>query len=131
MSEPNHKSPTGARRRKAAVRFTLSVAVYVALPLLFAWRIDWTRGWLYVAVMLFTVATNIAIIRRTNPSIIAARSEMHKGTKPFDKVIMALYIPAVTAILVVGGLDAGRLHWSSLPAWLLLPALRSTSSVTH
>jgi protein-S-isoprenylcysteine O-methyltransferase Ste14 len=40
------------------------------------------------------------------------------GTPFWDRVLVSLIQLLFMALLVVGGLDAGRHHWTSLPIWL-------------
>ena len=86
-----------------------------ALLFIAAGRLDWTRAWIYFGVSLFGLAVNSVVVFWKNPGLVAERWKRRKATKPFDKVIMALYLPTVIALPVVAGLDAVRFGWSSLP----------------
>src|SRR3546814_7879114 len=59
------------------------------------------------------------VLARVNPVIYRARSRFQPGTKGWDKALLAVILPAMVAILPVAALDAGRLHWSQVPLWLV------------
>jgi len=80
-----------------------------------AGRLDWERGWIYFGVSLFSLAVNSVVVFWKNPGLVAERWKRRKGTKPFDKVFIALYLPTVIALPLVAGLDAARFGWSQLP----------------
>jgi protein-S-isoprenylcysteine O-methyltransferase Ste14 len=56
-------------------------------------------------------------IWRVNPELYAARINPHRGTKPWDKILIGVAIPAMLAIFPVAALDAGRFHWFPVPWW--------------
>jgi protein-S-isoprenylcysteine O-methyltransferase Ste14 len=57
---------------------------------------------------------------RLNPELYAARINPHRGTKPWDKVLIGFAIPAMLAIFPVAALDEGRFHWYPVPWWVCL-----------
>jgi protein-S-isoprenylcysteine O-methyltransferase Ste14 len=75
----------------------------------------WPRGWLFLGLLLVTGALGAWCIWRVNPELYAARINPHRGTKPWDKILIGFAIPAMLAILPVAALDDGRLHWYPLP----------------
>jgi protein-S-isoprenylcysteine O-methyltransferase Ste14 len=63
------------------------------------------------------------MIRWKNPGLLRARLEKSEGTKPFDKLVIAIIFPAIVGCFVVAGLDA-RFGWSSLASqWVYLGVL--------
>jgi len=81
----------------------------------------WTKGWLFFLVI---VAASIVItlyLRRVNPEVIAARINRHKGTKRWDRILLAIFRPTVLTISVLAALDDGRFHWFHLPWWGCVP----------
>jgi protein-S-isoprenylcysteine O-methyltransferase Ste14 len=73
----------------------------------------WHQGWIFFLVFwLYTIVSAI-YLWRVNPEIFVARSKIHRGTKPLDKVFMALLFASLFAIFVVASLDA-RYAWSSV-----------------
>lgn len=90
----------------------LAGAVLFAL----AGRLSWAGGWLFLGLMVATMAANAAVLSHTNPDVIRARWGKRRVTEPFDKVFLALYTPTLTALPMIAALDA-RLAWSSPALW--------------
>ncbi len=102
---------------KLALMFAAGLAAMLALVFLPAGRLDWVGGWVYVGVLAAGAAVNFLALRRLNPELIARRTRAGAGTKAWDRPILGVFRLTTFAILVVGGLDAGRFGWSVLPAW--------------
>ena len=98
--------------------FLLSVLLFAALIFVPAGRLDWIAGWLCLAVMLIGFSAVTAHVAVRTPSLIRRRVKPGAGTPIWDLVLVPLFQLAFIAVLLVGGLDAGRHHWTSLPAWL-------------
>ena len=103
-----------ATRKRVMLALLLNL-VWGAILFGAAGRLDWARGWVYFGLCLLSVAVNSVVVFWKNPGLVAERWKRHTGTKPFDKVFMVLYTPAVFALPVVAGLDAGRFGWAPLP----------------
>ena len=88
-----------------------------------AGTIDWLAGWLYVGLLVATFVVNLTYLLRVNPELIEHRMQFGKGTKRWDKVLMAAFSPLVLAIYVIAGLDAVRFEWSTMSPWMWLPGL--------
>lgn len=100
-----------------AIGVPLSLLLLLFLP---AGALDWRPGWLFVAVLVLGFGLSALILARVNPVIYRARSRFQPGTKGWDKSLLAVILPAMVAILPVGALDAGRLHWSEVPVWIMV-----------
>jgi len=96
------------------------VIVLGGLVFVLARRLDWTLGWIYMAIFAATLVINLACLLRWNPELIPRRARLGKGTKTWDKVWLVLFTPVVMAVFVVAVLEA-RDEVSSAPgaAWLL------------
>jgi protein-S-isoprenylcysteine O-methyltransferase Ste14 len=110
-----------AERRLLLVEVTrnlLFFCILIALLFLSAGRLDYWQGWLLVGLM--AVQTVVSLLQFSgNTSLAAERLKPGPGTKPWDKLFMALYFPLSMGIFVVGGLDAGRFGWTrGLPVWV-------------
>jgi len=96
---------------KWAVRGMFAKVVVALILFLSAGRWDWGMGWVYVGVFFaFDLATAIVVLPR-NPSLLAERAELQKGTKGWDKIIVRLaaaYLPI--ASWIVAGLNE-RWDW--------------------
>lgn len=116
-----------APREPAAMSRGTAIAYAAGLPLalllllfLPAGSIGWRPGWVFVAVLVLGFGASALVLARVNPVIYRARSRFQPGTKGWDKALLAVILPAMVAILPVAALDAGRFHWSAVPAWLLV-----------
>jgi protein-S-isoprenylcysteine O-methyltransferase Ste14 len=77
----------------------------------------WTRGWLFIPVTVVASILATTYLRRVNPEIIAARVNRHKQTKPWDRILLAIFLPTVMVIPILAALDDGRFHWFHVPWW--------------
>jgi len=86
------------------------VLVWIGLQLLGARRLDWTRGWLTVAVYLVGMTAIGIVARRRNPELIAERAKWRrKDTKPFDRFFLAGILVGSFAQPFVAGRESGCL----------------------
>lgn len=114
-----------ARKREPGGRLALRYfGRFGALALLFAGAgtAGWTRGWIFVGLVVLSAAANFLFMRWKNPALVRARLEKQEGVKPFDKVFFRVAVPLMFAFCLVAGL-AERFEW--LPAsleWLYLGA---------
>jgi protein-S-isoprenylcysteine O-methyltransferase Ste14 len=118
MTSKKHEK--GERIGRLSVVLTLlGLPVYFALFMFLpagTWR--WTRGWLFILVFVGSVIPIGFWLWRVNPEVVIARSNPHKGTKRWDKILLSFLFPMMTAIVTVAALDDGRIHWLTLPWWL-------------
>jgi protein-S-isoprenylcysteine O-methyltransferase Ste14 len=89
-----------------------------------AGRLNWTRGWIYVAACLTAALAVDIVVRRANPAVLQARAKWrHKDTEPFDRVFLVIFGAFYFFQPAVAGLDAVRFGWSSIPFWVVYPSL--------
>jgi protein-S-isoprenylcysteine O-methyltransferase Ste14 len=111
-------APQGINRRRVVVGLIglpVFFALFMFLP---AGTWAWRKGWLFILILLGVISAVFVVLRRANPEVIIARSRFHKGTKRWDKILLCLYFPAMSAVLLVAALDDGRFHWSPVPWWV-------------
>ncbi|SDZ68461.1 Protein-S-isoprenylcysteine O-methyltransferase Ste14 [Pseudomonas sp. NFIX28] len=107
--------------RRAAVAYVIGLPLaLLGLIFLPAGTLGWWPGWIFLAVMALGFGVSAWVLARVNPLIYRARSRFQPGTKSWDKKLLAFLLPAMTAVLPVAALDAGRMHWSAVPAWVVL-----------
>jgi protein-S-isoprenylcysteine O-methyltransferase Ste14 len=105
--------------RGRVVRFFLALPVYFALFMFLpAGTWAWAKGWLFIGVFLGTLAVVGLYVWRVNPDVVAARTRSHEGAKRWDRILVAVLLPAVYAIAPVAALDDGRFHWFPVPWWV-------------
>ncbi len=109
------RPPESTDRRRLLTSTITSLVVVVLCLFLPAGTWAWWRGWLFfLAVLAASVAITL-YLRWANPDVIAARVNRHEGTKRWDRILLALFLPAMVSILPVAALDDGRYHWSHVP----------------
>jgi protein-S-isoprenylcysteine O-methyltransferase Ste14 len=106
------------------IAFLLITTFYAALPLLIVGRFDWTRGWIYAVLILFSTLGSRALAARKNPGILAERANSlsAENIKDWDKKMMPLVgILGPLTVLLVSGLDV-RFGWSPVQLGWIAPA---------
>ena len=86
---------------RAVIRFVLVIGVLFVC----AGRLDWPRGWFFIALATITLAVTVPVFQRENPRFLRTRLQKTNGTKPFDKVIYVILMLSVFACLAVAGLN--------------------------
>jgi protein-S-isoprenylcysteine O-methyltransferase Ste14 len=117
------KSPHSRKRAflRGLISFSIFLLLMVGSMFLAAGRINWTPGWVFLGVYLVMAAVVVAYLRRTNPEILAARSEFHwHDQTAAHKVVFVLLIAFFMLMFPVAGLDDGRYRCSDVPLWLAI-----------
>jgi hypothetical protein len=110
--------PQGINRRRPVVFLLILPVYFVLFMFLPAGTWAWAKGWLFIGVYLGTLAVVALYLWRANPEVVVARTGSHKGTKRWDKILLAFLFPVTFAILPVAALDDGRFHWFRVPLWV-------------
>jgi len=84
------------------------LGVFVASIFLCAGRWDWIAGWNFIGVVTCGQVLNVLYLRKKNPEVLRGRSRIGKGTKPWDKVWLFLFMVFYMAIIYVAAFDFGR-----------------------
>ena len=104
-------------RWKLALRGILQSLTFL-LPFVFAGRLNWWRGWLFLGSLLLIAGVSFAVLRHHNPDLMRRRLEQQPGVKRFDRFVLAATIVGFLSFYAVAGLDA-RYGWSQLStAWV-------------
>jgi len=115
----NSTEPSPGQWRSIVRRSVAALLVLVLLLFVPAGSISWSRGWLFLLVLVALIGVSALYLWRINPEIFAARSRIHPGTKRWDRILLGFLFPAMLAIVPVGALDDGRFHWSRI-SWLFV-----------
>jgi protein-S-isoprenylcysteine O-methyltransferase Ste14 len=97
----------------------LGFLLVLGLALFLPGGIGWWQGWLFFLVFVLEIALAALYLWRRNPEIFVARSKIHSGTKPWDKVVIFFLFSSLMTIFPVAGLDS-RFQWSAVPTWLIV-----------
>lgn len=107
--------------RNAVILYAIgSPLILLALVFLPVGRINWTPGWIFIAVLVAAFALSALLLARVNPVIYRARSRFQPGTKTWDLILLAIMLPAMVAEIPLATLDAGRMGWSHVPRWVVV-----------
>jgi protein-S-isoprenylcysteine O-methyltransferase Ste14 len=112
--------PKPMSRTKAILYAIGSPLTLIALVFFPVGRIDWTPGWIFIAVLVAAFGVSALLLARVNPMIYRARSRFQPGTKKWDLMLLAVLFPAFIGEFPLAALDAGRMGWSDVPLWVVL-----------
>jgi protein-S-isoprenylcysteine O-methyltransferase Ste14 len=108
--------PEPIDRRRLIASVGGSLLVFVLCLFLPAGTLAWSRGWLFIAVIVVASIPATLYLRRVNPDVIAARVNRHDGTRRWDLLLGLIFIlPTMLAMPIVAALDDGRYHWFPVP----------------
>ncbi len=102
---------------RACVGILLSMGVWGGLLFGAAGTLTWTRAWIHLGLWIVTMVTNLVILLRSNPALLAVRMKSRTVERKFDKVIVYCLQSVTLAIPILAGLDAVRYQWALLPLW--------------
>jgi protein-S-isoprenylcysteine O-methyltransferase Ste14 len=108
-----------------ADRKRMQMLRWAAFFLMFAYgmfvsaRAAWWPGLLFLVVFLLQVAGGAIYLWRKNPDVIVARSQAHKGTKGWDRILTSFLRVLLITAFVVAWLD-NQGHWSRAPWWVIV-----------
>jgi len=121
MADIEKGTDSQAMIQKALVGLIVAATVVlVGIVFVLARLLGWTLGWVYVGIVVATLAINVACLLRWNPELIRRRMRPGKWAKTWDKLWYVLFAIVITAMYVVAVVEA-REGVSSAPgaAWLL------------
>ena len=78
----------------------------------------WTKGWLFILVIVVDSILGTLYLSRVNPDVIAARVNRHEGTKRWDRLLRATLPLSILAILILAAFDDARFHWFPVSWWV-------------
>jgi protein-S-isoprenylcysteine O-methyltransferase Ste14 len=100
-------------------RSLATLLILILLLFVPAGSISWTRGWLFLMVVVTLLGAAALYLWRINPEIFAARSRIHPESKRWDRILLGFLLPAMVAIIPVAALDDGRFQWSRMSWWFV------------
>ena len=115
MATDCDQPPEPIDRRRLIISTISSLLILVLCLFVPAGTWAWSRGWLFLVVVLGASAISTMHLRRVNPDVIAGRVNRSKGTKRWDLILGAFWLPTMLAIPILAALDDGRFHWFPVP----------------
>lgn len=120
-----------AKLGRSGIRYVvgrlISFSLLGAVLFLAAGRLDWARAWVYLTALFAGELVSAAVLAAASPETLNQRGSRHRNTKPFDKVVLSLWVVIAFSGAAVAGLDAGRYGWSSMPFEALYVGLAAIS----
>ena len=111
-------------RRRLIISTISSLLILVLCLFLPAGTWAWSRGWLFLVVVVGASVVDTLYLRRVNPDVIAGRVNRHERPRRWDLLLGLIgFLPTMLAIPIVAALDDGRYHWSHVPWWGCLAGL--------
>ena len=105
---------------RKAITLTTAVALVLAVLgfALTRWM-GWSLGWVYVWLCIAASVINLFCALRWNPVLIGRRMGFAKGTKSWDLVWFALFLPIMIAVYAIAIMESGWVSMAPDGAWLL------------
>jgi protein-S-isoprenylcysteine O-methyltransferase Ste14 len=105
-------------RQRLIISTTSSVLILVLCLFLPAGTWAWTKGWLFLGVLLASSIPITLYLLKVNPDVIAGRVNRHERPRRWDLLLgLLVALPTMLAIPIVAALDDGRYRWSHVPLW--------------
>lgn len=124
MSADLTRQPPGETRRDEEpsrvsfgamlIRSIVFVALQGVLLFLAAGTLNWTMGWVYLAVMLLVSLASYPVV---TPDLAKERTHVAENVPRWDRRLSIVLGPIMFGLLIVAGLDT-RFGWSVMPLWL-------------
>ena len=97
---------------KMIIKGFLSILLVMAIVFIPAGRLNYWQGWGFTGILILIVVISY-ILFAGKADLIKEREKPGPGTKWWDKVFYAFYIPAFFAVVIIASLDAGRFGWTA------------------
>jgi protein-S-isoprenylcysteine O-methyltransferase Ste14 len=116
--------PAGARPRVSLLlKGTVAVGLFTAGLFALAGHLRYFQAAVLAAASWLVLAA-LALGFSDRVGVIAERMKPAPNAKPWDRLLMAAFMPLAGAVIVVAALDGGRFHWTTdLPLWIYPPAV--------
>ncbi len=101
---------------RLVIKGVFALLLMTGIMMVLAGRLDYWQGWVYG---LFSLVYGIikAFLFADKTDLVLERLRPGPGTKWWDKVFWAFFLPLNFGVVIVGSLDAGRFGWTGpLPA---------------
>ena len=92
---------------KFVIKAFITTLIFSAILFLCAWKVNYFQGWIFLTTNLITAVMNFWVIRN-DIELMTERSKIGKGTKSWDKLILALSGLTYLTSVALAGFDSGH-----------------------
>ena len=104
---------------KLLIKGFVTNIIFSAILFVCAGRMDYTQGWIFLAINLLSTLMNYFSIYK-NTDLINERANLGEGVKSWDKLLLGLSGLIYVIIIVIAGLDSGRFLWTNNFNWITI-----------
>jgi protein-S-isoprenylcysteine O-methyltransferase Ste14 len=106
--------------RKVSIALTIEFVLFAIILFGSAGTLDWFAGWVFMILFFGCLWLLVLKLAQRDPALLEERMKMRlPPDQPlWDKILLRSLIVLWLVFLILMGLDAGRFHWSQVPAWL-------------
>jgi protein-S-isoprenylcysteine O-methyltransferase Ste14 len=103
-------------KAKFLIRTLITTLIFSSILFVSAGKTDYFQGWIFLITNIITALMNFWMIRN-DLELMTERSNIRKGAKSWDKIILGLSAVIYLINVIVAGLDSGRFQWSPNFHW--------------
>ncbi len=105
---------------KVWIKLGANFLVFAAILFGSAGTLAWPAAWLFLVLFFGPILLITRALARNDPALLDERMKplFQKGQPLWDKIILANFVVLFAFWLILTGLDAGKFHWSAMPALL-------------
>jgi protein-S-isoprenylcysteine O-methyltransferase Ste14 len=103
---------------KLLIKGFVSNLVFTAILFFCAGRVNYTQGWIFLAINIMATLMNYFTIHK-NRELMNERSNLGEGIKSWDKLLLGLSALMYVITIVLAGLDSGRFQWTPHFNWYI------------
>ena len=100
------------------VRLIFSIGLFLALFFVPAGTLKWPEAWILIVLYTVTILGVVIWLKKNDPELLKERSKRKKNVKPWDRILMFVYVFFLMLFIIIAGLDAVRFRWSNVPLFL-------------
>jgi protein-S-isoprenylcysteine O-methyltransferase Ste14 len=101
---------------KLLMKGFVSNLVFTAILFICAGRVNYTQGWIFLAINILATLLNYFTIHK-NSELMNERANLGEGIKSWDKLLLGLSALMYVITIVLAGLDSGRFQWTPNFNW--------------
>ena len=104
------------RKITQSIRFIITFLFLLSMFFAAAGSLKWPNAWVFLSLYFFYVAMIFIYLKKHNPDLLKERLNRKKTPKPWDRIVMFVYLIFLCSVIIISGLDF-RFQWSKVPLW--------------